>query len=158
MHHNLSHWNQYHCFCLCPKTHYYQNLIINLSFHCDLTSLKYRWFLIHSCYMRSCLQTEIPTHLWKRILYSTVAHGTADRNEHVCSMCYNQQVLSNHKTVAQITHCMQTPYKTLVYADALKCQARLMAARIFYFTWAFKFWKFSVLEINSRKSIWYKKN
>jgi len=71
-------------------------------------------------------------------------------------MCYNQQVLSNHKTAAQITHCTQAPYKTLIYADGLKCQAHLMAAGIFYFTWAFKFGKFSVLEIHSIKSIWYK--
>ena len=149
MHHHLSHWNQYHCFRLCPKIHYYQNLTVNLSFHCDLTSLKYQWFLIHSCYMRPCLQTEIPTHLQRRILYSTVPHCTADRNEHVCSLCYNQQVLSNPKTVAQITPCMQAPYKTLVYVDGLKYQAHLMAAGIFYFTRAFKFWKFSVLEINS---------
>ena len=91
--------------------------------------------------MRPCLQTEIPSHLQRRILYSTVAHCTADRNEQVCSMCYNQQVLSNHKTIAQITHCMQAPYKTLVYADGLKHQPHLMTAGIFYFIWAFKFLK-----------------
>jgi hypothetical protein len=105
--------------------------IVYLSFRCYATSLKYHWFLIHSCYMRPCLKTEIPTHLQRRILYSTAAHCIADSNEQVCSMCCNQQVPSHHKTVAQITHYMQAPYKTLVYGDRLKCQAHLMAAGIF---------------------------
>ena len=148
--------NQYHCFRLCPQIHNYQNLIVYLSFHCYLTSLKYHWFLIHSCYNRPCSKTEIPTHLQRRILYSTVVHCTADRNKHVCSMCFNQQVLSIHQTVPQITHCMQAPYKTLVYAYGLKCQAHRTAARIFYFIWEFKFSKFSVLERNSIKWIWCK--
>jgi hypothetical protein len=40
---NSAHWNQNHCFRLCPKIHYHQNIKVYLSFHCYLTSLKYPW-------------------------------------------------------------------------------------------------------------------
>jgi hypothetical protein len=48
----------------------------------------------------------------------------------VCSVCYNQQVLSEHKTVAQITRCMQAPYKTLL-AGGFKRQLYLVPAAVF---------------------------
>jgi len=53
----------------------------------------------------------------KTVLYCSALPCAADRNEQVGSLCCNQQVLTGHKTVAQITPCMQARYKTSVYAD-----------------------------------------
>jgi len=58
-------------------------------------------------------------------------HCTANSNEHVCSVCNNQQVLSDNKRVGHITCHMQAPNKTLVYADWFRCQARIMLAAVF---------------------------
>jgi len=46
-------------------------------------------------------------------------------------MCYNEQVLSDYKAIAQITPCMQAPYKTLVNADWFRSQVYLVPDRVF---------------------------